>query len=278
MDIIIKCVLGSYISYRWEGKPYCVCDASDTSIGIPYIDDPDRTILTLKILVTNDSDRVGSWAIVQVPSTLNFFQSHRVVSQTIYYMFAVSCANETHTWKVLNLAISRNDDDQHDAVEIGEVYKITEGLRVERQATCFPTGNFFRQQVSETGAYIDQKAPFYSLPDRYDSLPVVGELCASIHSTCICSLFFKDFKEGAMVSLQNGYGYGRAEFDVSRVRIASYHGPNPKTTTNTNIYAFLPKCIRRKNQDWGTTIVVAYAKFLQDKSTGLLATYPMVSR
>ena len=211
-----------------------VCDASDASIVIPYIDDPDRTILTLKILVTKGSGGIGSWAIVQVPSTLNFFQLHRVVSQTINC--SPSCTNKTHVWKVRNLA-SRNDGDH---VQIGEVLR----------ASCFPDGNYFRQQVSETGAYIDQKAPFY--PDRYDSFPFtfVGELYASIHSTCICSLFFK---EGTVVSLQDGCGYDCVEFDISCVRIGSYLSPIPKTTTNSNINAFLPKCIRRKNQDGGTT-------------------------
>lgn len=215
-----------------------VCDASDASIALPYIDDPDRTILTLKILATKDSGGIGSWAIVQVPSTLNFFQLHRVVSQTINC--SPSCTNKTHVWKARNLA-SRNDGD-HDAVQIGE------GLR----ASCFSTGDYFRQQVSETGAYIDQKAPFSTESIRYDSYPFtfVGELYASIHSTCICSLFFK---EGTVVSLQDGYGYDCVEFDTSCVRIGSYLSPIPKTTTNTNINAFLPKCVRRKNQDGGTT-------------------------
>eukprot|EP00956_Cyclotella_meneghiniana_P010259 scaffold14166_cov22-Cyclotella_meneghiniana.AAC.2 len=106
------------------------CKATDCSsiLHLP-VSSLDKTLLTLKI--EGHERNSGSWedekfrasATVQLPASLNFFQLHRVVCQTMNC--EAEGTRETHDWSVPNLA-SRYDypltHEHCETMSIGESY------------------------------------------------------------------------------------------------------------------------------------------------------------
>lgn len=174
------------------------CKATDcNSILYPPMHSPDKTLLTLKIEGHKRSN--GSWedekfkasATVQLPASLNFFQSHRVICQTMSCKAAGT--RETHEWSVPNLA-SRHDysvtnAEYCESMSIGQSYFVENRERVLYwyDMTSFQKGMAIRQRISRTGAYIDSELPLFQERNLFSKNEAKMQAC--IHSTCISSVF-----------------------------------------------------------------------------------------
>ena len=233
-----------------------LCASVDTPNIIPGIDHPQRTLLTLKIEGIDRSsgsdieEPFKAWASVQVPATLNFFQLHRVVNQTMNC--SNYCTRETHVWKVQNIApeldCSKGKYGHLDLVELGETYFIEGGERASWNEDCslFGDGGAIRQRLSKTAAQYDQITPLYydefssSLSSRNYS---ASKISACIHSTAISAIFYQ---VGTSAVLENGMVKYCSRYKITCTKIEEYKGPLPE---NSNINVMLSKCLRGKNED-----------------------------
>mmetsp|Transcript_16880 Transcript_16880/g.28584 ORF Transcript_16880/g.28584 Transcript_16880/m.28584 type:complete len:859 (+) Transcript_16880:49-2625(+) len=244
-----------------ENKNFPItCGASDSTFVLPAASRPERTLLTLKIEGHERSDgsygeeKFKAYATVQVPASLNLFQLHRVVCQTM------NCGaygrRETHEWKVPNINSDFEKpitDDNVEYVQIGETYFVENGKREDYgfgDEGIFDTGGGVRQRVSRTGAFVDQDMPFYfsSLDDKYTLERRLrsnnfGHMKACIHSTSVNSVFFQP---GAMALLQNGLGKYFTTYKITCMKSEEYAGPLP---LDPDINVMLPKCLRGKPEE-----------------------------
>ena len=233
------------------------CGASDSTFILPKTE---NSLLTLKIDGHErsesyyDDEKFEASATVQVPATLNFFQLHRVVCQTMNCM-AVG-TRETHEWLVPNIATERErtvTDEHCDFVQIGETYFIESGKREDYGCDdniLFDRGAAVRQRVSRTGVYVDRRVPLFEEVDRWSGRSSenksVGKIHACIHSTCINSVFFQP---GMTVMLQNGpvkYSTTYKTYKITCTKTEEYSGPLP---LNQNINVMQPRCLRGKPED-----------------------------
>jgi len=230
------------------------CTATDcNSILYPPMSSPDRTLLTLKIEGHERSnfnshglfydEKFKSSATVQLPASLNFFQLHRVVCQTM--KCRAEGTRETHEWLVPNLA-SHYDypltDKDCETMSIGETYFVDHGKRVlySDDMTPFDRGMAIRQRISRTGTYVDKELPLF--PERNPNSND-AKIQACIHSTCISSVFCKT---GTSAILSLGLGKYYAKYKVTCMKMDKYTGPLP---ANPNINIMTPKCLRGKPED-----------------------------
>lgn len=235
-----------------------ISEATDAPCVLPAIEYPERAVLTLKIEGVEgcsgswQEEPIKSWATIRVPATLNFFQLHRVVMQTI--SGGPHCNRETHEWAARNLASRSHGytDGTFDSIQIGEVFLVEDGSRQDYgiDDSLFKKGNALRQRISHTAAHFDLKVPFFCREDHelifgHRSLrePSVGKISACLHSTCISTLFFQP---GAQAFMQDGLCKFYAKYKLTCSRIDPYDGPLP---TNPDIIAFLPECLRGKSPE-----------------------------
>lgn len=132
---------------------------------------------------------------MQLPASLNFFQLHRVVCQTMNC--GAEGTRETHEWSVPNLA-SRHDYSVTNAeccesMSIGQSYFVENRERVLDWygMTSFEKGVAIRQRISCTGAYIDSELPLFQERNLHLVLKNGAKMQACIHSTCISSVFYQ---------------------------------------------------------------------------------------
>eukprot|EP00956_Cyclotella_meneghiniana_P012753 scaffold18149_cov48-Cyclotella_meneghiniana.AAC.5 len=209
----------------------------------------DRTLLTLKIEGHKRSN--GSWgdeefrasATVQLPASLNFFQLHRVVCQTMNCR--AEGTRETHKWFVPNLDSLFDyplTNEHCETMSIGESYFVERGKRVQYSddMTMFDRGMAIRQRISRTGTYVDKELPLN--PDR-NPYSNAAKIQACIHSTCISCVFYQT---GTSTILSLGFGNYYTKYKVTCMKMDKYTGPLP---ANPNINIMTPKCLRGKPED-----------------------------
>lgn len=244
-------------------RPMCL--ASNSPLHYPSIDDPRRTLLTLKIDghecrngYGDDLEPFQLSATIQVPASLNFFQLHRVVNQTVNA--SSDCEHQTHKWSFVNLAYewhfssgSTLTNERCQLVELGTTYD--QSWSRERRSgytfgSLFEQGRAIRQRISKTGAY-NQKVRFEcGRHDGYyggylDEETGEDKIHACIHSTCISALFTNP---GITALLQQGHKHEECQtnYKVTCSKVESYVGPMPQ---NPKINVMLSKCLRGTPQD-----------------------------
>lgn len=197
-------------------------------------------------------------ATIQVPASLNFFQLHRVVNQTVNA--SSDCEHQTHKWSFVNLAYewhfssgSTLTNERCQLVELGTTYD--QSWSRERRSgytfgSLFEQGRAIRQRISKTGAY-NQKVRFEcGRHDGYyggylDEETGEDKIHACIHSTCISALFTNP---GITALLQQGHKHEECQtnYKVTCSKVESYVGPMPQ---NPKINVMLSKCLRGTPQD-----------------------------
>lgn len=232
------------------------CRASDSTFILPTTEQPDRTLLTLKIeglersYGSDEEEKFKAFATVLVPATLNFFQLHRVVCQTMNG--AAQGSRETHEWLVPNIASDweRVVTDEHcDKIQIGETYFIESGRRDDYgfdNGILFEKGGAFRQRITRTGAYVDIEMPLFAEKDWSGGVKRqrnVGKIQACIHSTCINSVFFQPTTTALLV---DGLMKYCTKYKLTCMKIDENTAPLP---LNANINLMLPRCLRGKAEE-----------------------------
>ena len=239
-------------------RPACL--ASDAAQVVPGGDSPQRTILTLKVEGIekaggehDDDDqyyRTGTqpykaWATIACPASLNFFQLHRAIC------LVVNCApssrtRETHEFRAANEAAPYDrpvTDGDCEIVQIGELYQVNEGKKVDEEDGPFVSGYGLRQRLTRTGAHYDTVMPLHSketmfgIRERHFS---INTAFACIHTTCINAVFREPNVAAVLV---NGWGDYKAKFKVTCTKVESWDGPPP---SNHRVNVMLAKCLRGK--------------------------------
>ena len=193
-------------------------------------------------------------ATIQVPASLNFFQLHRVVNQTVNA--SSDCEHQTHKWSFVNLAYewysssgSILTDERCQLVELGTTYD--ESWSSDMRSGCrfgslFEQGRAIRQRISKTGAYIDHKVRFdHGRRSCYfggylDEDTGENRIQACIHSTCVSALFTNP---GITALLQHGHEEAgcRVNYKVTCSKVEQYVGPMP---LGPKMNVMLSKCLR----------------------------------
>ena len=232
------------------------CAATDSTIVLPTADKLERTVLTLKIEGMTCSEGYYNdepfkqTASVQVPASLNFFQLHRVVCQTMNC--EAHAARETHEWQVPNIGVRHQrpiTDEACLTVQIGETYFVEDSSREDygcRYKNMFSKGNAIRQRISHTGIYCDRDMPlFEDLQTRWNNMreDKSGSVYACIHSTCINSVFIEP---GKVAVLQDGLVNYCTKWKLTCMKIEEYDGLLP---INPNMNCVLAKCLRGNPHD-----------------------------
>lgn len=230
-----------------------ICMASETPNVFPTVERPERTVLTLKIegvdrnCADYEEEEFKAWATIRVPASLNFFQLHRVVIQTMNN--CSSCTRETHRWQARNLACRELLSDDFDIVQLGDTYFVENGRRQNYgdEISFFKNGNALRQRISHTAAYFDHAAPLGAFDD-FDLTNMLqdktlAKVRGCIHSTTIGALFHD---KGAEATMEEGLVKFRRKYKLSCLRVDEFDGALPE---NPNLNAFLPECVRGKNMD-----------------------------
>lgn len=233
------------------------CGATDSTSVLPTTDQIERTVLTLKIEGDKRSsggyqeEKFKATATVQVPATLNFFQLHRVVLQT---MHCAPCGTrETHEWLVPNIASENEycitDEQACQYIQLGETYFVESGRRQnygDFDDDPFSRGVALRQRISRTGAFIDEQVPLF-----HETGNVFGAMLqrhskrifACIHTTCINSVFFAT---GTTAMLQDGLVKYLTKYKLTCMKVEQHDGPLPR---NPELNVMLPKCLRGKTEE-----------------------------
>jgi hypothetical protein len=215
----------------------------------------DRTLLTLKIegvercAGSYEEEKFKATATVLVPATMNFFQLHRVVMQTMNC--SPDTRRETHEWTVPNIGstFERNvtESDGSSCVQLGETYFVENGKRAnywDDVQSMFDRGGAVRQRLATTGAYCDVFLPLFyteinSYSNNFDHLLGLEKIVACIHSTSIGSVFYQP---GTAALLQDGLVKYMDKYKITCMKLDEYVGPLPRNELNV----MQPKCLRGK--------------------------------
>ena len=231
------------------------CAATDSTIVLPTPDKPERAVLTIKIEGMTcsegyyEDESFKQTAAVQVPASLNFFQLHRVVTQTMNC--EAQAARETHEWQVPNIAVKHQrpiTDEACLTVQIGETYFVEDSRREDYgcRKDMFSKGNAIRQRISHTGIYCDRDMPLFEEENRWNRNmreDKSGSVYACIHSTCINSVFTEP---GKVAVLQDGLVNYCTKWKLTCMKIEEYDGLLP---LNPKMNCMLAKCLRGNPHD-----------------------------
>lgn len=238
-------------------RPACL--ASDSAQVLPGGDSPQRTILTLKIEGIekaggeHDGDRYyrtgprpyKARATIACPASLNFFQLHRAIC-LVMNCASSSRTRETHEFHAANEAAPYSrpiTDPDCKIVQIGELYQVSEGKKIDEDDGPFVSGYGLRQRITRTGAHYDTVMPLHSVePPMFgrETHFSINTAFACIHTTCINAVFRAP---NASVVLVNGWGDYKAKFKITCTKSEQYDGPPPD---NHRVNVMLAKCLRGK--------------------------------
>ena len=237
---------------------------------------PDSTLLTLRIEGVERSsgsyeeEKFTASATVQVPATLNFFQLHRAVMQTMNCR--PDTMRETHEWRVPNIGshFERAVTDDHCSfVQLGENYFVEDGRREDYggDESLFDRGAAIRQRISGAGAFFDRSMPLFSEKSFYGCIrnhSSIEKIVACVHSTCIDSVFFQP---GTTALLQDGLCKYMAKFKITCMKRDEYDGPLP---ANPDLNVMQPKCLRGKpeegdDDEYGWSVAKANKQLERDR-------------